>query len=165
MNTATAPSVSPVSGNTTNTSAVALPVSVTPSIAQLRVISQPVNGTVGVSNHVLTYFPATGFTGTDTFTYAAWDGAKNSGLATGTVTVVPGATTPTAMVSIETQLQDIVLRWSATSNRTYRVQYTSDLAQPTWTDLSGDVSAIDGFASKLASKTSAVRFYRVRVLP
>ena len=31
-----------------------------------------------------------GFVGSDTFTYAAWDGSKNSTLATGTVSVVQG---------------------------------------------------------------------------
>ncbi len=35
-------------------------------------------------------FPVDGFTGTETFTFSAYDGAKNSATATGTVTVVPG---------------------------------------------------------------------------
>jgi PKD repeat protein len=43
-----------------------------------------------VSNSVLTYHPDPGFIGTDTFTYAAWDGSKNSNLATGTVSVAQG---------------------------------------------------------------------------
>jgi len=67
-----------------------LPVSVTPSTATLRIISQPANGSLGVTNKVLTYFPEAGFVGTDTFTYAAYDGSKNSTLATGSVTVAQG---------------------------------------------------------------------------
>ena len=39
---------------------------------------------------MLAYFPNAGFTGSDTFTYAAWDGSKNSALATGTVSVAQG---------------------------------------------------------------------------
>ena len=37
-----------------------------------------------------TYFPNPGFVGTDQFTFAAYDGSKNSDLATGTVSVAQG---------------------------------------------------------------------------
>ena len=67
-----------------------MPVTVTPATATLRIISQPANGSLGVSNNVLTYFPNEGYTGSDTFTYAAWDNSKNSTLATGTVSVAQG---------------------------------------------------------------------------
>ena len=53
-------------------------------------MAQPAHGSVGVSNNVATYFPEAGFVGTDTFTFAAWNGSKNSTLATGTVAVVQG---------------------------------------------------------------------------
>ena len=65
-------------------------VTVTPATATLRIISQPANGSLGVSSNVLTYFPNAGFAGNDTFTYAAWDTSKNSTLATGTVSVAQG---------------------------------------------------------------------------
>ena len=74
----------------TNSTPLNLPVTVTPATATLRIISQPTNGSLGVSNNVLAYFPNAGFTGSDTFTYAAWDGSKNSALATGTVSVAQG---------------------------------------------------------------------------
>ena len=89
-NTNTPPTVSIVSGSTPNDTPLNLPVTVTPATATLRIISQPANGSLGVSNNVLTYFPNAGFTGTDTFTYAAWDTSKNSTLATGTVSVAQG---------------------------------------------------------------------------
>ena len=54
----------------------------------LRVVSQPANGTVGLVGTVATYYPFAGFSGSDTFTYAAWDGSTNSNLGTGAVTVV-----------------------------------------------------------------------------
>jgi PKD repeat protein len=57
-----------------------------------RVVSQPKNGTVGVSGQFATYFPFPGFSGQDQFTYTAWDGSTDSNLATVTVTV--GTATP-----------------------------------------------------------------------
>ncbi len=89
-NTTAAPTVNVVFGNTPNNTPLALTVQVTPASATLRIISQPANGSLGVSNNVLTYFADAGFVGTDKFTYAAWDGSKNSTLATGTVSVVQG---------------------------------------------------------------------------
>jgi hypothetical protein len=52
-----------------------------------RIVSQPVNGTVAINGSVATYLPATGFKGTDTFTFAAFDGKVDSNLGTITVTV------------------------------------------------------------------------------
>lgn len=90
INNSTPPTVNVVSGNTVNSAPLNLPVVVTPATATLRIISQPANGSLGVSSNVLTYFPNPGFVGGDTFTYAAWDGSKNSLLATGTVAVAQG---------------------------------------------------------------------------
>ena len=53
----------------------------------LRVVSQTANGTVGLVGTVATFYPFAGFTGSDTFTYAAWDGSTDSNLGTGTVSV------------------------------------------------------------------------------
>ena len=89
-NTNAAPTVNIVSGSTPNDTPLILPVSVLPATATLRIISQPANGSLGVSNNMLTYFPNAGFVGSDTFTYAAWDTSKNSNLATGTVSVAQG---------------------------------------------------------------------------
>ena len=52
-----------------------------------RIVSQPANGTVALNGNVATYMPATGFKGTDTFTFAAFDGKVDSNLGTITVTV------------------------------------------------------------------------------
>jgi len=90
INNSTPPTVNVVSNSTPNSTPLNLPVTITPASATLRIISQPANGALGVSSNVLTYFPNAGFTGSDTFTYAAWDGAKNSTLATGTVSVAQG---------------------------------------------------------------------------
>ncbi|MEI6192810.1 MAG: PKD domain-containing protein [Verrucomicrobiota bacterium] len=90
LNTNAAPTVTVVSGSTPNNTVLSLPVIITPTTATLRIISQPSNGSIGMSSNVLTYFPDAGFIGNATFTYAAWDGSKNSTLATGTVSVVQG---------------------------------------------------------------------------
>jgi hypothetical protein len=52
----------------------------------IRVVSQPANGTVGLSGTTATYYPYDGSPGLDSFTYAAWDGSIDSNLATVTVT-------------------------------------------------------------------------------
>lgn len=58
-----------------------------PSTGTVRIVSQPANGTVGLSGIVATYYPGQGFTGTDTFTYVANSGYRDSTLAVGTVLV------------------------------------------------------------------------------
>ncbi|HSU57069.1 MAG TPA: PKD domain-containing protein [Candidatus Dormibacteraeota bacterium] len=90
INNSAPPTVSAVGGGTRNDTPLSMTVAMNPPAATLRIISQPANGSIGVSSNVLTYFANPGFTGDDTFTYAAWDGAKNSTLATGRVSVAQG---------------------------------------------------------------------------
>jgi cysteine-rich repeat protein len=56
-----------------------------------EVSSQPGHGTLLGVAPVLTYLPALGFTGTDTFTFRASDGSLSSAAATATITVNLGA--------------------------------------------------------------------------
>ncbi|MBU5635303.1 IPT/TIG domain-containing protein [Geomonas sp. Red69] len=91
FNSAAAPTVGNVTGAGVAGASVVMTIPVTGVNAVLRIVSQPANGTVGLVNGVATYYPGEGFTGTDTFTFAAYDGAKNSNLGTGTVTIAPGA--------------------------------------------------------------------------
>jgi hypothetical protein len=53
----------------------------------LRIVSQPAHGTTGLDGTLATYVSEPGFDGTDSFTFAAWDGATDSDLATVTVEV------------------------------------------------------------------------------
>jgi len=87
-NNVPAPVVTPASAATTANTAVA--VSLVANKGVLRIVSQPQNGTVGLSGSVATYHPFLNFTGTDSFTFAAWDGKKDSNLGTATVTVGEG---------------------------------------------------------------------------
>ena len=53
----------------------------------LRIVSQPVHGTVGLSGAVATYYPEAGQIGTERFTFAANDGSTDSNLAQAQVAV------------------------------------------------------------------------------
>lgn len=61
----------------------------------VAIVSGPANGTVTVGvDGLVTYTSAPGFVGTDTFTYIASDGARQSGVATVTITVSPSNQPP-----------------------------------------------------------------------
>jgi hypothetical protein len=91
-NLSTPPTLTGVLTNTTNDKSVAILLPFTGPGATPRIISQAANGSVGLNTNtgVATYFPNPGFVGTDHFTFAAYDGSKNSTLATGTVVVAQG---------------------------------------------------------------------------
>jgi hypothetical protein len=92
-----APTVSNVSASTTVGQPVSMTLPASGTGLTVRIISQPSHGTVGLTGTTATYYPDAGFSGGDTFTFAAYNGSRNSTLATGTVTVggTSGATAPT----------------------------------------------------------------------
>lgn len=104
------PTVTNVSTNTVNGAPVVMRLPAVdgnnPSLVlTLRIISQPPRGTVGITNTsttnwFATYYPDPGFVGTERFTFAAWNGASDSNLGTGTVAVAQGpfSINATAMV-------------------------------------------------------------------
>ncbi|VGO17286.1 hypothetical protein PDESU_05882 [Pontiella desulfatans] len=85
------PVVVSTSAATTANMPVAIPL--TTDKGELRIVSQAQNGTVGLSGSTATYYPFLNVTGTDSFTFAAWDGVgrRDSNLATVTVSVAEGA--------------------------------------------------------------------------
>jgi PKD repeat protein len=87
-----APTAANVVTNTTNDKSVDMLLTVGGAGAYPRIITQATNGAVGINTntHVATYFPNPGFVGTDRFTFAAYDSARNSTLVTGTITVAQG---------------------------------------------------------------------------
>ncbi len=87
VNTSPAPTVSNVSASTAIGQAVTFTLPASGATLALSIIAQPANGSVGLAGNAATFFPAPGFAGTATFTFAAYDGAKNSNLGTATVTV------------------------------------------------------------------------------
>jgi hypothetical protein len=60
----------------------------------------------------------------------------------------------------------VTISWSAITGKSYRLQFKSELKEPNWTDLSGDVLATGSKAAKTDTETSgAQRSYRVALLP
>lgn len=61
----------------------------------------------------------------------------------------------------------MVITWTATAGKVYRVQFKTRLSEPEWTDLGGDVTATSAIATILdqTSTAAAQRFYRVVELP
>ena len=57
------------------------------------------------------------------------------------------------------------IRWRALSGETYRVQFSRDLGQVTWTDVVGDVKATGPYADKVISLLGPQCFYRVVLVP
>jgi hypothetical protein len=79
-----------------------------------------------------------------------------------TVVVVPPPALSTGTISNGV----LTLTWSAISGQTYRVQYSTNLTETNWTDLTPDVTANDITATQTDSTLSdEQRFYRVMVLP
>jgi hypothetical protein len=79
--------------NTTINTPVAIPLSATDpngNALTLRIVSQSAHGRVGLSGTTATYIPDTTYSGSDVFTFAAWDGSRDSNLATVNVSVVSG---------------------------------------------------------------------------
>lgn len=89
-NTSPAPTVANVVTNTLSGQPVAITLPATGVGITLRVVSQPSHGSVGLNGATATYFPDQSFIGSDTFTFAAYDGAKNSTLGIATIAVGQG---------------------------------------------------------------------------
>lgn len=82
--------VQDTSARTSVNNPVAIPLTATDADGNsllLRIVSQSVHGTVGLAGTVATYFPDPGYQGSDSFTFAAWDGATDSNLGTVALTV------------------------------------------------------------------------------
>ena len=80
-----APIVQSGSARSIGAAPVAIPLSANDpdgNVLTLRIVYQPSHGTVGLVGQVATYYPDVEFTGTESFTFAAWDGATDSNLAT-----------------------------------------------------------------------------------
>jgi PKD repeat protein len=114
--------VANASAATTAGAPVTLPLSATDPHGNqltLRVVSQPANGTAGLTGIQATYYPDSSFSGTDTFTFAAWNGSTDSNLGTVAVTVGGGAAcTVTAQATVPstgTVGQSLAVQGSATS--------------------------------------------------
>jgi PKD repeat protein len=96
-----APVASNISVSATSAAAVSIPLTATDpdgNSLTLRIVSQPGKGMAAIDSTGVKaiYRPYVGASGTDTFTYAAWDGSIDSNLATVTVNVVACTVSVTA---------------------------------------------------------------------
>ncbi len=82
----------PVVQNTSAVTTANVPVLIplTANEGELRIVSQPRNGTVGLDGTNATYYPFFNFAGSDSFTFASSDGMKDSNLGTVNVSVNEG---------------------------------------------------------------------------
>jgi hypothetical protein len=101
-NTSPAPTVANVVTNTLSGQSVTLTLPATGTGITLRIVSQPAHGSVGLNGTTATYFPDASFFGADNFTFAAYDGAKNSGLGTAIISVSQGAFSISATAHVPT---------------------------------------------------------------
>jgi hypothetical protein len=68
--------------------------------------------------------------------------------------------------SIDYAAGTVTLRWHAIPGARYRVQFKSNLNDPSWIDLPGDVTATEVTASKTDAPGPATRrFYQIKVIP
>jgi Concanavalin A-like lectin/glucanases superfamily len=75
-------------------------------------------------------------------------------------------TSPTMTITAETENDLVVLKWPAQAGRSYRVEYTEDLATGDWTALPGEVT-VNGTTARAEDTLglSTQRFYRVVIEP
>jgi hypothetical protein len=109
------PQVSSASASTTNGNPVTITLSASDADhnpLSFRIVSQPGHGTAGLVGVQATYYPDAGFVGTDTFTFAAWDGSTNSNL--GTVSVAVTAATCTLNITATAAPTTVVIGQSVT---------------------------------------------------
>jgi hypothetical protein len=160
------PSVSNVSASTTMGNPVSMTLPVSGNNAFLRIISQPASGTVGLSNQIATYFPEPQFVGSVTFTYAAYDGAKNSVLATGTVTVASPVITAPKIVQIQIESGHVAVTVQSQTGAQYTLEYSEQLPASAWAAITPSMPGTGGLITLVDPSTpQGARFYRVRGEP
>ncbi|HEY5914707.1 MAG TPA: immunoglobulin domain-containing protein [Verrucomicrobiae bacterium] len=151
-----APTVSNVSASTAAGQPVAITLPISGTGAYPRIISQPANGTVGLSTNgsrfIATYYPAAGFTGVDTFTFAAYNGYNNSTLATATATVGSGSTAVPPSITTQPISQTV----NAGANVTFTVGATGTAPLSyQWQKNGVNISGATSSALTLTSVTSS----------
>jgi hypothetical protein len=75
-----------------------------------------------------------------------------------------GVLIPPAISNFQASNGTFTLSWLSIQNVTYRVQFKNSLTDPTWMDLSGDVTATGATASKTDVPDQPAKFYRIKAL-
>ena len=123
----------------------------------------PGGATIGAASGILSWTPTEAQIGTNSLTVRVTDSGTPSLSDTKSfgVNVVSRPLLAIPALSNGT----VYLSWSAITGTSYRVQFTPDIAGTGWLSLSPDVLSPGPVATATDTNLSAIRFYRVQVLP
>jgi hypothetical protein len=126
--------------------------------------NSPPGALINPTNGVFTWVPSSpAGTVTNLVTVIVTDNGKPNKSTSATFFVIASdlnAATPVVSTN------GITISWNAIAGLTYRVQFKNNLADTSWTDLPGDITASNSIALKLDSaSTNATRFYRIIAQP
>ena len=76
-----------------------------------------------------------------------------------------GTTAPIQVAVLSVTDTSVTLSWNTVAGRTCRVQYKSDLSDPSWADLAGDITADAPTATKVDGSINGARqrYYRIMI--
>ena len=117
-------------------------------------------GTVRLDGSWIVYLPASGSTAADRFTYIVSDG--RGATVTGTVVVAVKSEPP---YSLTLTVSDVPggqhrIHVDGIPDHPYRIQFTADLQNPLWTDLSAGFTDTQGVLETIDPFAGRARFYR-----
>jgi len=117
-------------------------------------------GTVRLDGSWIVYLPASGSTAADRFTYTVTDG--RGATVTGTVVVAVKSEPP---YSLTLTVSDVLggqhrIHVDGIPDHPYRIQFTADLQNPLWTDLSAGSTDTQGVLETIDPFAGRARFYR-----
>lgn len=125
----------------------------------------PLTASVGLASGIFTWTPSDADAGsTNAITIRATDDGSPALESARTFTVIVVGRPLIASLTLSNELP--VVDWTAISNQSYRLQFTTGLENPAWLDIAGDITATGSLATKTDPAAAPTnRFYRVRVLP
>jgi lysophospholipase L1-like esterase len=135
-----------------------------PNVLAFGLTAPPAGADIDAGSGLLTWTPAQADIGTNVLAVSVRDGGAPELTATQFVTVVVSG--PPVITSVTRAGNQIVIEWTAISNKTYQVEWASRLTAPDWQPLPGEVTATAATAFRQDTLTNVLtRFYRVSVAP
>lgn len=157
----------PTITNVTGVATAGVPLVVSLSGPNTRIVDQPRHGTVALSGTQATYFSDATFSGVDEFSFAANNGYNDSELGLATITVLnnpQGAITPQAarMFALTSPASNTVVTFASNLGDAYRVESATSITASEWTPVSNAVwGRTDSTRVSATGFPVQVQFYRV----